>query len=234
VARRGRSLPGRESPTAKWWTVGWLVRCRRLLAQVAALALLPLSLAHAMLSGDLSSSRCWRSFSFELGRPRGPGSSWERSRSRRASAPEATATTPWSRGSSSKGGAIAAGVLLIFSRRIEPGRAQWGVMLGPAAGARLRDFGRGDQGAERRSRKPARGAPQPLDCPRRHGGGCPSLASAPEPAGRRRRGRDRCALRREHVHDRRGVVVFGDPFGDDFLVVGRGSRRSSSCSWPRR
>jgi hypothetical protein len=30
------------------------------------------------------------------------------------------------------------------------------------------------------------------------------------------------------------VVVFGDPPADDFLVVGRGSRHSSSCLWPRR
>src|SRR5215218_118772 len=31
----------------------------------------------------------------------------------------------------------------------------------------------------------------------------PFLGLRAEPAGRRRRGRDRCALRREHVHDRR-------------------------------
>src|SRR5688572_32696550 len=38
---------------SKWWTIGWLVAAAAFLAHVAALALLPLSLAQAVLSGGL-------------------------------------------------------------------------------------------------------------------------------------------------------------------------------------
>src|SRR3712207_94461 len=55
---------------AKWWTIGWLVALAAFLAHVAALALLPLSLAQAVLSGGfvLLAVLAERYFGFDLGR----------------------------------------------------------------------------------------------------------------------------------------------------------------------
>src|SRR3712207_9484782 len=55
---------------SKWWTVGWLVALFAFAAHVAALALLPLSLAQAVLSGGfvLLVVLAERFFGFDLGR----------------------------------------------------------------------------------------------------------------------------------------------------------------------
>ena len=55
---------------SKWWTIGWLVAVAAFLAHVAALALLPLSLAQAVLSGGfvLLAVLAERFFGFQLGR----------------------------------------------------------------------------------------------------------------------------------------------------------------------
>ena len=61
---------------SKWWTIGWLVAVAAFLAHVAALTLLPLSLAQAVLSGgSLLAVLAERFFGFQLGRRRGSGSS---------------------------------------------------------------------------------------------------------------------------------------------------------------
>jgi multidrug transporter EmrE-like cation transporter len=55
---------------SKWWTIGWLVAVAAFLAHVAALTLLPLSLAQAVLSGGfvLLAVLAERFFGFQLGR----------------------------------------------------------------------------------------------------------------------------------------------------------------------
>jgi drug/metabolite transporter (DMT)-like permease len=125
---------------SKWWTIGWLVAAAAFLAHVAALALLPLSLAQAVLAGGfvLLAVLAERFFGFELGRRQWVGIVLV------AVSLALLAVTGERSGDHSdysvvtmiifEGGAIALGVLLIFSRRIERVRAQYGVMLGAAAG----------------------------------------------------------------------------------------------------
>ena len=126
---------------SKWWTIGWLVAAVAFAAHVAALALLPLSLAQAVLSGGfvLLAVLAERFFGFELGRRQwvgivlvavslallavtGKGDGGDHSDY------SATAMIIF------EGAALALGVLLIFSHRIPRVRAQYGVMLGAAAG----------------------------------------------------------------------------------------------------
>jgi drug/metabolite transporter (DMT)-like permease len=125
---------------SKWWTIGWLVAAAAFLAHVAALALLPLSLAQAVLAGGfvLLAVLAERFFGFELGRRQWVGIVLV------AVSLALLAVTGERSGDHSdysvvtmiifEGGAIALGVLLIFSRRIERVRTQYGVMLGAAAG----------------------------------------------------------------------------------------------------
>lgn len=62
-------FPAKDRRQRSGGRFGWFVRCRRLLAHVAALALLPLSLAHAMLSGGFVLLAVLAElFPFELGR----------------------------------------------------------------------------------------------------------------------------------------------------------------------
>jgi hypothetical protein len=82
-------------------------------------------------------------------------------------------------------------------------------------------FGRRDRGAERRSRKRDRRAPQRLDCPRRHGGAVTLLASAPRlPLGDGVAGIAVTSVAAKMSRIVAGVVAFGDPLGGDLLAVG--------------
>src|SRR3712207_664119 len=125
---------------SKWWTVGWLVALAAFLAHVAALALLPLSLAQAVLSGGfvLLAVLAERFFGFSLGRRQWVG----------VVLVALALTTLGITGSSHddhadysvgamilfQGSAVALGLLLVLSHRVERMRAQHGILLGAAAG----------------------------------------------------------------------------------------------------
>jgi hypothetical protein len=156
VARRGRSLPGRGSPTAKWWTIGWLVRCCRL-SRARRCARASAALARP---GDAVGRIC---------PPRGGGGAFSvRARSPavgrdRMGSSRPLAVTGERSGDHSEYSVVAmitfegrrhrlgSAADLLASHRA--GRSTVGGHAGRRRGARLRDFGRGDQGAERRSRK---------------------------------------------------------------------------------
>jgi multidrug transporter EmrE-like cation transporter len=126
---------------SKWWTIGWLVAVAAFLAHVGALALLPLSTAQAVLSGGfvLLAVLAERFFGFELGRRQ-----WVGIILVAVSLALLGVTGKESGGDTSdysltalilfEGGGIALGLLLIFSHRIKRVRAQHGVLLGAAAG----------------------------------------------------------------------------------------------------
>jgi len=126
---------------SKWWTIGWLVAVAAFLAHVAALSLLPLSTAQAVLSGGfvLLAVLAERFFGFQLGRRQ-----WIGIILVAASLALLGVTSKQSGDDSSdysltaliffEGGGIALGLLLIFSHRIERVRAQHGILLGAAAG----------------------------------------------------------------------------------------------------
>jgi multidrug transporter EmrE-like cation transporter len=126
---------------SKWWTIGWLVAVAAFLAHVGALALLPLSTAQAVLSGGfvLLAVLAERFFGFQLGRRQ-----WIGIILVAVSLALLGVTGKESGGDTSdysltalilfEGGGIALGLLLVFSHRIERVRAQHGVLLGAAAG----------------------------------------------------------------------------------------------------
>ena len=126
---------------SKWWTVGWIIAAFAFLAHVGALALLPLSTAQAVLSGGfvLLAVLAERFFGFQLGRRQ-----WIGIVLVAVSLALIGLTGEESGGDTSnyslsamilfEGAGIALGILLIFSHRIERVRAQHGVMLGAAAG----------------------------------------------------------------------------------------------------
>ncbi len=126
---------------SKWWTIGWLVAVVAFLAHVGALALLPLSTAQAVLSGGfvLLAVLAERFFGFQLGRRQ-----WIGIILVAVSLALLGLTGKESGGDTSdysltalilfEGGGIAIGLLLIFSHRIDRARAQRGVLLGAAAG----------------------------------------------------------------------------------------------------
>ena len=126
---------------SKWWTIGWLVAAAAFLAHVGALALLPLSTAQAVLSGGfvLLAVLAERFFGFQLGRRQ-----WVGIILVAVSLALIGVTGKESDGDTSdysltalilfEGGGIALGLLLIFSNRIGLVRAQHGVLLGAAAG----------------------------------------------------------------------------------------------------
>ena len=126
---------------SKWWTIGWLVAAAAFLAHVGALALLPLSTAQAVLSGGfvLLAVLAERFFGFQLGRRQ-----WLGIILVAISLALLGLTGKESGGDTSdysltalilfEGGGIAVGLLLVFSHRIERARAQRGVLLGAAAG----------------------------------------------------------------------------------------------------
>jgi multidrug transporter EmrE-like cation transporter len=125
---------------SKWWTIGWLVALAAFVAHVAALALLPLSLAQAVLAGGfvLLAVLAERYFGFDLGRRQWLGVILV------AVALALLGVTGDAAHEHSEysvsalvlfeSAAILCGLLLIFSHRIERMRAQHGVLLGAAAG----------------------------------------------------------------------------------------------------
>ena len=126
---------------SKWFAIGWLVAVVAFLAHVGALALLPLSTAQAVLSGGfvLLAVLAERFFGFQLGRRQWIGITLVA-----VSLALIGLTGEESGGDTSdyslsalilfEGIGIAVGLMLIFSHRVERVRAQQGVMLGAAAG----------------------------------------------------------------------------------------------------
>jgi len=126
---------------SKWWTVGWIIAAFAFFAHVGALALLPLSTAQAVLSGGfvLLAVLAERFFGFQLGRRQ-----WMGIILVAVSLTLIGLTGEESGGDTSdyslsamilfEGAGLMLGILLIFSHRIERVRAQHGVMLGAAAG----------------------------------------------------------------------------------------------------
>jgi multidrug transporter EmrE-like cation transporter len=125
---------------SKWWTIGWAVAAMAFGAHVAALALLPLSLAQGVFSGGfvLLAVLAERFFGFDLGRRQWFGVVLV------AVSLTLLAVTGTSAGSHSEysmvgmiffeSGALALGLLFVFSHRVPRLRAQRGVLLGAAAG----------------------------------------------------------------------------------------------------
>jgi drug/metabolite transporter (DMT)-like permease len=125
---------------SKWWTIGWAVAVSAFAAHVAALTLLPLSVAQAVLSGGfvLLAVLAERFFGFDLGRRQWFGVVLV------AVSLALLAVTGEGSGSNSdyslvgmilfEGGALALGLAFLFSHRIPRLRAQRGVLLGAAAG----------------------------------------------------------------------------------------------------
>jgi len=126
---------------SKWFTIGWLVAAVGFAGHVAALAMLPLSIAQAVLSGGfvLLAVLAERFFGFSLGRRQWFGIALV------AVALALLALTGQDSGDDHadyslsamilfEGVAIAVGILFIFSYKMERVRAQYGVMLGAAAG----------------------------------------------------------------------------------------------------
>ncbi len=126
---------------SKWWTIGWLVAVAAFLAHVGALALLPLSLAQAVISGGfvLLAVLAERYFGFSLGRRQWIGVSLVA-----VALALLGVTAPSDSGSSAdysvaamilfEGAAVLLGLGLIFSHRLRRAREQRGVLLGAAAG----------------------------------------------------------------------------------------------------
>ena len=212
---------------SKWWTIGWLVAAAAFLAHVAALALLPLSLAQAVLSGGLVllAVLAERFFGFELRRRQWVGIvlvavslallavTGERSGDHSDYSVVAMITF--------EGGAIALGVLLIFSRRIERVRAQYGVVLGAAAGL---GFGISDVAIKALSGDLESGVGGLLS-PWTVLVVAAAVASFFASARSLQVGDGVAVIAVTSVAANMstilaGVVVFGDPLGDDFLVVG--------------
>jgi drug/metabolite transporter (DMT)-like permease len=125
---------------SKWWTIGWAVAVVAFGAHVAALALLPLSLAQSVLSGGfvLLAVLAERYFGFDLGRRQWFGVVLV------AVSLALIGVTDMGGGSNSQysiagmilfeGGALALGLLFVFSHRVPRLRGQRGVLLGAAAG----------------------------------------------------------------------------------------------------
>ncbi len=125
---------------SKWWTIGWLIALVAFAAHVAALALLPLSLAQAVLSGGfvLLAVLAERFFGFSLGPRQWLGVVLV------ACALALLGVTGEAGGDHAQysvsalvlfqSAAILVGLLLIFSHRIERMKSQQATFLGAAAG----------------------------------------------------------------------------------------------------
>ncbi len=125
---------------SKWWTIGWAVAAVAFAAHVAAIALLPLSLAQGVLSGGfvLLAVLAERFFGFDLGRRQWFGVVLV---AVSLALLAVTGTRDDSHSDYSivgmivfEGGALALGLLFVFSHRVPRLRAQRGVLLGAAAG----------------------------------------------------------------------------------------------------
>jgi drug/metabolite transporter (DMT)-like permease len=126
---------------SKWWTIGWLIAVVAFAAHVAALSLLPLSLAQSVLSAGfvLLAVLAERYFGFSLGRRQWAGVGMV------ATALVLLGVTAHSHPGSSadysvaamllfEGAAVGLGLVLILSERLDRPRTQPGVLLGAAAG----------------------------------------------------------------------------------------------------
>jgi multidrug transporter EmrE-like cation transporter len=126
---------------SKWWTIGWTIAVVAFLAHVAALSLLPLSLAQAVLSGGfvLLAVLAERYFGFSLGRRQWVGVSLV------AGGLALIGVTGHTRSGGSanssiavmilfEGAAVGVGLLFVLSHRVARARVQGGVLLGAAAG----------------------------------------------------------------------------------------------------
>ena len=212
---------------SKWWTIGWLVAVAAFLAHVAALTLLPLSLAQAVLSGGfvLLAVLAERFFGFQLGRRQ-----WVGIVLVAVSLALLGLTGTSSGGDHSdysapamiifEGVAIAVGVLLIFSGRMERARAQYGVLLGAAAGL---GFGISDVAIKALSGDLESGIGA-LVSPWTALVVTAAVASFFASARSLQIGDGVAVIAVTSVAANMstilaGVVVFGDPLGDDFLVV---------------
>jgi drug/metabolite transporter (DMT)-like permease len=212
---------------SKWWTVGWLVAVAAFLAHVGALSLLPLSTAQAVLSGGfvLLAVLAERFFGFQLGRRQ-----WIGIILVAVSLALLGVTGTESGGDTSdysltalilfEGGGIALGLLLIFSYRIERVRAQHGVLLGAAAGL---GFGISDVAIKALSDDLERGivglvSPwSVLIVIAAVGSFFASARSLQVGDGVAVIAVTSVAANMSSILA--GMVVFGDPLGDDFLVV---------------
>ena len=212
---------------SKWWTVGWLVAVAAFLAHVGALSLLPLSTAQAVLSGGfvLLAVLAERFFGFQLGRRQWIGIILV------AVSLALLGVTGKESGADTsdysltalilfEGGGIALGLLLIFSYRIERVRAQHGVLLGAAAGL---GFGISDVAIKALSDDLERGivglvSPwSALIVIAAVGSFFASARSLQVGDGVAVIAVTSIAANMSSILA--GMVVFGDPLGDDFLVV---------------
>jgi drug/metabolite transporter (DMT)-like permease len=212
---------------SKWWTIGWLVAVAAFLAHVGALSLLPLSTAQAILSGGfvLLAVLAERFFGFQLGRRQ-----WIGIVLVAVSLALLGLTGKHSSGDSSdysltalilfEGGGIALGLLLIFSHRIERVRAQHGVLLGAAAGL---GFGVSDVAIKALSNDLEGGIVELLS-PWSAVVVIAAVGSFFASARSLQVGDGVAVIAVTSVAANMssivaGMVVFGDPLGDDFLVV---------------
>ena len=212
---------------SKWWTIGWLVAAAAFLAHVGALALLPLSTAQAILSGGfvLLAVLAERFFGFQLGRRQ-----WTGIILVAVSLALIGLTGKESGGDTSdysltalilfEGGGIALGILLIFSHRIERARAQRGVLLGAAAGL---GFGLSDVAIKALSNDLENGFVGLLS-PWSAVVVIAAVGSFFASARSLQVGEGVAVIAVTSVAANlssiaAGMVVFGDPLGDDFLVV---------------
>jgi drug/metabolite transporter (DMT)-like permease len=126
---------------SKWWTIGWTIAVVAFLAHVAALSLLPLSLAQAVLSSGfvLLAVLAERYFGFSLGPRQWVGVSLV------AGALALLGVTGHARAGGSanysiaamilfEGAAVGVALLFVFSDRFQRPRVQRGVLLGAGAG----------------------------------------------------------------------------------------------------
>ena len=212
---------------SKWWTIGWLVAVAAFLAHVAALTLLPLSLAQAVLSGGfvLLAVLAERFFGFQLGRRQWVGIVLVAVSLALLGLTGTSSGGDHSDYSASamiifEGVAIAFGMLLIFSGRVERVRAQYGVLLGAAAGL---GFGISDVAIKALSGDLESGIGA-LVSPWTALVVTAAVASFFASARSLQIGDGVAVIAVTSVAANMstilaGVVVFGDPLGDDFLVV---------------
>ncbi len=212
---------------SKWWTIGWIVAVAAFVAHVGALLLLPLSTAQAVLSGGfvVLAVLAERFFGFELGRRQ-----WIGIILVAVSLALLGVTSEESGGDSSdysltalilfESVGIALGLLLVFSHRIERMKAQHGVLLGAAAGI---GFGIADVTVKALTDELERGIVG-LVSPWSAVVVIAAVGSFFASARSLQVGDGVAVIAVTSVAANMsaiaaGVVVFGDPLGDDFLVV---------------
>ncbi|MGI8632486.1 MAG: hypothetical protein ACR2NA_08075 [Solirubrobacterales bacterium] len=125
---------------SKWWTIGWLIAVGGFLAHVAALALLPISVGQAVIAGGfvLLAILAERFFGFNLGKKQWAGVILV------AVALTTLAVTSTTGGDSAdytpvtlilfQGGAVAIGLCLLFTDRVPRIKSYYPVLLGASAG----------------------------------------------------------------------------------------------------